>query len=63
MSMHKIPESAVTGLRDCSTTVAVHVLSRNEQAGTARVRIEDCGVLLRQGQVHTVPAGQIQRRR
>lgn len=56
--MHVIDESAVTG-RD-GTTVRVRVLS--DDGRTARVQVEDCGIYLRQGQVHTVDSDQVRRR-
>lgn len=43
------------------TTVRVRVLSDN--GTTAQVQIEDCGVMGRQGQIHTVASTAIQHRR
>ncbi|MFJ1839882.1 MULTISPECIES: hypothetical protein [unclassified Streptomyces] len=42
------------------TTVPVHVLS--DDGTTARVRIEGCGIHLRQGHIHDVPSAAIHRR-
>lgn len=41
------------------TTVPVRVLADN--GTTARVQVQGCGVLLRQGAVHTVPTTAVRR--
>ena len=41
------------------TTLPVRIL--NDNGTTARIQIEGCGVLLRQGAVHTVPSTAVQR--
>lgn len=56
MPMYEIDESAVTK-SDMGITVAVHVIDDN--GTTAQVRIEDCGITLRQGHVHTVASDQL----
>lgn len=48
------PELGVHGTR-----VPVRVLT--DDGTTARVQVEGCGVLLRQGAVHTVPSAAVRR--
>lgn len=59
--MHQIREAAVTGHDDISTTLPVRVLA--DDGTTARILIEGCGVLLRQGQVQDVPSNAVHTRR
>ncbi|MFH8581588.1 hypothetical protein [Streptomyces zaomyceticus] len=47
-------------LGPAGTTVRVQVLTTTETTST--VRIEDCGVIARQGQIHTVPTDAVRRR-
>lgn len=60
MSMHQIDERAVRPeLGAHGTTVPVQVIA--DDGTTARIQIEGCGVLLRQGAVHDVPSTAVQR--
>lgn len=58
--MHKIAErAALPHIGEHGNTVPVRVL--DSDGTTARVQVEGCGIHLRQGQIHTVPADQIRR--
>lgn len=60
MPMHAIEEKAVRPeIGEHGVIVPVRVLS--DDGTTARVQIEGCGVLLRQGAVHTVPSSTVTR--
>ncbi|MEU7399989.1 hypothetical protein [Streptomyces sp. NPDC044948] len=62
MPMHVIDENAVLPeIGEDGTTVPVHVLA--DDGTTARVQIEGCGVLLRQGAVHQVASTAVRRSR
>lgn len=62
MTIHQIPEQAAhPHIGEYGTTVPVRVLTDN--GTTAQVLIEGCGILLRQGAIHTVPSAEVQRRR
>ena len=59
--MHQIDERAVRPeLDNDGTTVPVDVLA--DDGTTARVQVQGCGVLLRQGAVHIVPSTAVRRR-
>ncbi|MFH8581723.1 hypothetical protein [Streptomyces zaomyceticus] len=59
--MHVIDERTIRpDLGQDGTTVRVQVLTIADTTST--VRIEDCGVIARQGQVHTVPADAVRTR-
>ncbi|GAA3956880.1 hypothetical protein GCM10022384_07500 [Streptomyces marokkonensis] len=59
--MHQVEEKEIRPeLGECGTTVPVRVLT--DDGSTARVQIDGCGVLLRQGAVHTVPSTAVRRR-
>ncbi|MFF7527345.1 hypothetical protein [Streptomyces pseudovenezuelae] len=56
----KINEAAVTGGNpDYQVTVPVDVLE--DDGTTAKVRIEGCGIHVRQGHIHNVPSTAIHR--
>jgi hypothetical protein len=59
MTMHKIPESAILGRDSGISGVPIRILDTD--GTTARVQIEGCGIHVRQGQIHTVPADKIRR--
>jgi hypothetical protein len=60
--MHVIDEKAVRpDLGTAGTTVPVRVLA--DDGTLARVQIEGCGVLLRQGAVHQVASAAVRRSR
>ncbi|MFI2426528.1 hypothetical protein ACH5A7_20930 [Streptomyces sp. NPDC018955] len=62
MPMHQIDERAVRPeIGEYGTTVPVQVLT--DDGTSARIQIEGCGVLLRQGAVHTVPSTAVKKRR
>lgn len=62
MPMHKIDESATGRIKASnSTEVAGRVVSENSD-GTVNFRVEDCGVVLRAGDLVTVPKSAVQDR-
>lgn len=60
--MYAIPESAALPHLDPRyvTNVRVHVIEND--GTTARVRIEGCGIHLRQGHIHNVLSSALERR-
>jgi len=62
MPMHQIPErAALPHIGEHGNTVPVRILT--DDGTTTRVLVEGAGIHLRQGQIHTVPSGSVERRR
>lgn len=60
--MYAIPETAARPEFDPRHVTNVRVAVLSDDGVTARVRIEDCGIHLRQGEIYDVPTTALEHR-